>query len=327
MKKLLIPILFALCAINISIAKEQIIVSISGTDIDEPLKKVFGSKLVSAITQSDNYTAFERSDDFLDAITIENLFQGSGEVDKEQIFEYGKKTAAKYVAAIDITELFGEFFVASRLMELESAKIVASYDSSGPVNSMQELTSLADNIADGLILGPERAKKAEENARIKAQNEKAENDRLRQMAIDNLVPSGCQIVGKYIVKSTLVPVNIILEKTYVTCSVNIGYGFDMANAEILSYLWNNGFSSYMLDYRLIVNKRITNNKNYKEYLCGWEMTVFRNGFTSIFEIATTEWSGGRLKEYFSFPLYAIAYSLAPSESQIKAEMARLKSYR
>ena len=99
------------CSICPGCTKEKVAVYMTGDKIDDTYKKVIGSKLVTAITESGKYAAVERTSDFLAAISAENDYQTSGEVRDNQIAALGQKFGVKYVVVADVSEVFDEFLL------------------------------------------------------------------------------------------------------------------------------------------------------------------------------------------------------------------------
>ena len=133
--------------------KKKVAVYITGKDVNESHKKVIGSKLVSAITESGKYAAVERTADFLAALAAENDYQTSGEVRDSQIAALGQKFGVKFVAVADVSEVFDEYFVAARLINVETGMVERAYDTNSPTESMNQLVDLSKNVATGLFAG------------------------------------------------------------------------------------------------------------------------------------------------------------------------------
>ncbi len=123
----------------------------TGTTSEEAYKKVIGSKLVNAITESGEYAAVERTADFLAALSAESDYQTSGEVRDSQIARLGQKFGVRYVVVADASELFDEYFIAARLINVETGLVERAFDVNGPADSMAQLVSLAENVANGLL--------------------------------------------------------------------------------------------------------------------------------------------------------------------------------
>ncbi len=130
--------------------KKKVAVYVTG-DADNSVKKVLGAKLVTAITSSGTYAAVERTADFLEAIAQENDYQTSGEVRDSQIVRLGNKFGVRFVVVADVNEVWEEFFISSRLINVETGLVEKALDVSGPAQSLPELTKLSKEVSDGLL--------------------------------------------------------------------------------------------------------------------------------------------------------------------------------
>lgn len=239
------------------IPKKKVAVYVSGNEVDGTIKKVFGAKLVSAIAKSNGYAAVERTTDFLQALQHEADYQTSGEVRDSQIASLGQKFGVRFVVVADVTQAFDEYFISSRLINVETGLIECSFDVNGAAESMSQLVMLAEKIADGLILNPEREEiKKEEEQRMKIEEEKrlrqerdfleraekerrkkAEAAQKRQIAIDNLIKKlgyKCYIVGNIIVMDDLIEVSFKYDenKQCVVSTTLAPPGWRMADIDI-----------------------------------------------------------------------------------------------
>lgn len=133
--------------------KKNVAVYVTGNDVDNNIRKVLGAKLVTAITSGGEYAAVERTADFLEALTKENDYQTSGEVRDSQIAEIGKKFGVKFVVVADVSEVFDELFVASRLINVVTGLVERAYDANGSVDTMAQLIKLSQEVASGLLKG------------------------------------------------------------------------------------------------------------------------------------------------------------------------------
>lgn len=133
------------------VVKKKLAVYVTGEDIDAPLKKVIGAKIGNAITASGQYALVETSADFLAALTKEIDRQMSGDVRSNQIVALGKRYGVKFVVVADVSEVFDELYINSRLINLESGLVEKSYDVNGPAESSAQLMKLAQSVAAGLV--------------------------------------------------------------------------------------------------------------------------------------------------------------------------------
>lgn len=130
--------------------KQKVAVYVTG-DADDGFKKVIGSKLVTGITRSEKYTAVERTGDFLTELTREQDYQLSGAVRDKEIARLGAQFGVQYVLVADITEVLGTIFISARMIDVQTAEITNSTEADGVVNSMDGLSSLAENIILGIM--------------------------------------------------------------------------------------------------------------------------------------------------------------------------------
>ncbi len=132
-------------------AKKKVAVYMTGSTSNEAYKKVIGAKLVSAITESGEYAAVERTADFLAALSAESDYQTSGEVRDSQIAQLGQKFGVRFVVVADVNELFDECFITARMINVESGLVERAYDINGAADSMNQLISLSQKVAKGLL--------------------------------------------------------------------------------------------------------------------------------------------------------------------------------
>ena len=115
---ILLMLLSAFFGINAQeISKTKVAIYVTG-EIKSVYKDIIGNKLVSHITQSDEYIAVERSSEFQNIIGQEHNFQRSGMVDDLQIVELGKQLGVRYVIGVNASELFDETYLAIKQLDL-----------------------------------------------------------------------------------------------------------------------------------------------------------------------------------------------------------------
>lgn len=153
---LLLCMMFGLYVNAEEVVKKKVAVYVTGEDVESSVLKVLGARLVTAITSSGDFAAVERTSEFLEALTKENDYQASGEVRDSQIAKLGQKFGVKYVAVADVSSAFDELFVAARLINVETGLVEKAYDAYGPAETMTQLISLAQNVAEGLLKGLSR---------------------------------------------------------------------------------------------------------------------------------------------------------------------------
>ncbi len=320
--------IFIFCSIFNALAQKQVAVYVSGNQ-EEEIKKVLGQKVVTYITKSEDYQAKERTRDFLNALRSEQDIIASGDISLSQIVSLGEHFGADYVAAVDVSKVYGELFVAARLIDVKTETVKESYESSGEVYTMQALTKLANDIADGLILASKREEqkaKEEEQRRLLAEQKKKEEQeeikQLREVAIRNLTPSGCKIEGRLMYMTTLIQADYQTSGNQLYINANVPYGFRMATLQEITELYNNGVRWYG---PILYNKRTREERTSGGHR-DWMVNCFSDGSCSDYLAAHTVWKKKLVIEY-SRPLYVLAIKDAPSESQIQSEINKLRSKR
>ncbi|GHT15684.1 hypothetical protein AGMMS4956_16190 [Bacteroidia bacterium] len=130
--------------------KRKVAVYVTGSG-DAGMNKVLGTKLVSEITRSGNYQAIERTSDFLKELQKEQKYQLSGNVDDDQISKLGKQFGVSLVCVADVTEVMGSKFLSSRLVNVETAAVVATSDYLDEMKTPQDLVKAAESVASQLL--------------------------------------------------------------------------------------------------------------------------------------------------------------------------------
>lgn len=130
--------------------KLKVAVYITG-DTESGYKKVIGSKLVSGITRSIEYVAIERTADFLAELGKEQDYQVSGAVSDKQIARIGQQFGVRYVLVADISEIFESMFISARIIDVQTAQIINSTETSGVINNIEGLSKLSEDIVSKII--------------------------------------------------------------------------------------------------------------------------------------------------------------------------------
>ena len=117
---------------------------------DEGINKVLGSKLVSAIAQSKEYTAIERTTAFLAELNKEQKYQRTGAVDDSELSRLGKQFGVQYVCVAAVSEAFNEKYLSARLIDVESAQVERTASSSRTIQSLPDLIDAANSVSYAL---------------------------------------------------------------------------------------------------------------------------------------------------------------------------------
>jgi len=158
MKKitLILLILFCVAAVIAQDGKQNVAVYMAGK---EPVgakgaHKILGSELAKAITNSDTYSAVDRTDAVLKQIEQEHSYQRSGAVSDEQIKALGKQFGVSYLCIAEISEVKGgAYFLEARLVDVEKATVLKIASVNSSLKDNKEMVSAAQRVARDLIIG------------------------------------------------------------------------------------------------------------------------------------------------------------------------------
>jgi hypothetical protein len=134
----------------------KIAVYVTGSGVPEEQKKALGTRMLAALVNSGRYNGVERTAEFLEAIDKEHIAQRSGAVDDSQISELGKQFGVKYVCIADITPLPKDFQISARIVDVETARVIAIGDAYGPLKTTADLRVASDEVVR--IMFKEKAK-------------------------------------------------------------------------------------------------------------------------------------------------------------------------
>lgn len=158
---------------------------------------ILGDQLVAGFATSGRYLAIERTQGFLNQLSKEQAYQQTGAVDDSDLMRLGKQFGVQYVCVAKTSQLFGDYYIASRLIDVEHGEVVNSYkkdavqlgSSQQVVTAAKEIASkLSDKtIAEQLI---EEQKEAERQAELARQREARRQVLLSQGLVDLGLPSG-----------------------------------------------------------------------------------------------------------------------------------------
>ena len=151
---------------------KKVAVYIVPSDAGKDIEKVLGDKLVSGFTNSGRYVAIERTNSFLTQLNKEQDYQRKGSVDDQDISRLGKQFGVQYVCVADVTDVFGKKFITARLIDVETAEAVNTYEIGGLLRNMKECLKMTNEIATNLSKGT-FAEQAEEAQIIATQKDAA----------------------------------------------------------------------------------------------------------------------------------------------------------
>jgi TolB-like protein len=130
-------------------SKPRTAIYVTGKGITSSEKKVLNSKILEHFVNSEKYEVIERSDDFLAEIENEQKKQRSGSVDETEISRLGKQLGVQFVCVTDVTEVMDSKYISARLIDVETAKVVATGNATSKLESIKQMEEVS-----GKIMGP-----------------------------------------------------------------------------------------------------------------------------------------------------------------------------
>lgn len=182
---------------------------------------ILGDQLVAGFAQSGRFFAIERTNSFISQLSKEYNYQYAGAVDDLELTRLGRQSGVQYVCVAQTDKLFGDYYISTRLINVETNEVVNSFNkeavllsgSQDVVNVTKEIASVLSGLtikekqqeaarAEERRLAEERRvaeeKRLAEERRIAEEKRKAEERRLAEekrkrekwMYVDLGLPSG-----------------------------------------------------------------------------------------------------------------------------------------
>ena len=146
---------------------------------------ILGDQLVAGFAHSGRYFAIERTQGFLNQLSKEQDYQQTGAVDDSDLTRLGKQFGVHYVCIAKTSRLFGDYFISTRLIDVETATVVNSWNKEGvQLSNAQSVITAAQEVArklSGRTIEEEKQFQIEEAKRIERERlEREEQERLRK---------------------------------------------------------------------------------------------------------------------------------------------------
>ena len=116
---------------------------------DDPINEIVSNRLVDDFARSSEYTVVERTATFLAELSKEHNYERSGEVNDEQIAALGKQYNVQYVCVVSVLDVWGEEkYITARIIDAETAEVVASCSSNGSIQNKSELIGALNTLSN-----------------------------------------------------------------------------------------------------------------------------------------------------------------------------------
>ncbi len=123
--------------------------------VSETAKQVVGGELVAGIVANSEYSAVERTAEFLEQIAKEHKYQRSGNVDDRQIQALGKQFGVQIVCAANIMPHGEQCYIQVRMIDVETATVMATERELSSLTDLQQLMAASEKLA-GRLVGEQR---------------------------------------------------------------------------------------------------------------------------------------------------------------------------
>ncbi len=120
-------------------------------DLTKVQKEIVNSAFVSRLSMTKDYSIYERSETFINAITREHDYEVSGEVDESQIRKIANKHGVDYVIAVSVAADDSSIFMSARLINIETGKVEKAVTQDRESADNKTLKNMSNNVAYRLI--------------------------------------------------------------------------------------------------------------------------------------------------------------------------------
>jgi len=203
MKKKLSLFLVMLFCMTVFAQEEKLTIAIYMAGEEPPgvagVHSILGGEFARIISESERYTAVDRTEAVRKQLSNEHIFQRSGAVDDEQIKSLGRQLGAQYLCVSQLNPVKRSYYLDVRLIDVETAEIIRTATAASSLKNTNEITRVVRNIAFELI-----------------ETEKARELRERKKKIFQYTAVGLDILGAGAIAVGLV------ENSNVKKSVNSG---------------------------------------------------------------------------------------------------------
>lgn len=129
----------------------MIAVYVTGDDIPQNILSALNIKILHNLVKSGRYVGIERHAPFLSAIEDEHSYQRSGHVSDAEIRRLGQQHGLQYICVGNITPALNQYIVTARIIDVETARVVATGSTQSYLGNLSALTRASDNIVRSML--------------------------------------------------------------------------------------------------------------------------------------------------------------------------------
>ncbi|GBU21219.1 hypothetical protein R80B4_01108 [Fibrobacteres bacterium R8-0-B4] len=112
---------------------------------------IMGGELARVLSESDRYTAVDRTEAILEQLDREHVYQRSGAVDDDQIKAIGHQLGVGFLCISNINAVGKRYYLDTRLVDVVTAEIARSVTATSSLKDASEMSKVGRNIALELL--------------------------------------------------------------------------------------------------------------------------------------------------------------------------------
>jgi len=112
---------------------------------------IMGGELARVMSESDKYTAVDRTEAILEQLDREHVYQRSGAVDDDQIKTIGHQLGVQYLCISNINPVGKRYYLDTRFVDIVTAEIKRSVTATSTLKDADEMARVGRNIALELL--------------------------------------------------------------------------------------------------------------------------------------------------------------------------------
>jgi hypothetical protein len=112
---------------------------------------IVGGELARVMSESDKYTAVDRTQSILEQLDREHVYQRSGAVDDDQIKALGHQLGVEYLCISNINPVGKKYYLDARLVDVVTAEIARSVTAASSLKDANEMIRAGRDIALELL--------------------------------------------------------------------------------------------------------------------------------------------------------------------------------
>jgi outer membrane protein OmpA-like peptidoglycan-associated protein len=112
---------------------------------------IMGGELARVMSESEKYTAVDRTEAILEQLDKEHVYQRSGAVDDDEIKAIGRQLGVQYLCISNINPVGKRYYLDTRFVDIVTAEIKRSITATSTLKDAEEMARVGRNIALELL--------------------------------------------------------------------------------------------------------------------------------------------------------------------------------